>query len=126
MVYFVVLSNTRVTELSAADVGLSPTLDRHYSDVGGRRRQRPTLLLHSADVGQGRQYTDVGVRRRPRPTLLRHFIRRRRPTSADADIAPTQRQRRRPTSARAGTQADVGVRRRPEADTAPTPLPTSE
>ena len=35
---------TRVTEVSAADVGLGPTLDRHYSDVGIRHRQRPTLL----------------------------------------------------------------------------------
>ena len=117
---------TRVTELSAADIGLGPTLDRHYSDVSGGRRQRPTLLRHSADVGQGRHYTDVSVRRWPRLTLLRHFIRRQRATSADANIAPTQCRRQRPTLARADTQADVGVRRRPEADTAPTPLLTSE
>ena len=51
---------TRVIEMSAADVGLGPTLDRHYSDVGGQCRQRPTLLRHSADVG---------VQRRPMPTL---------------------------------------------------------
>ena len=39
-------ATTRVTEMSAADVDLGPTLDRHYSDVGSRRRQRPTLLRH--------------------------------------------------------------------------------
>ena len=27
-----------VTKVSAADVGLGPTMDQHYSNVGGRRR----------------------------------------------------------------------------------------
>ena len=62
---FHVVGYTRVTKVLATDVGLGLTLDRHYTDVGGRRR--------------------------PRPTLLRHFIRHRRPMLADADIAPTQR-----------------------------------
>ena len=95
--------------MSAADVCLGPTLDRHYSDVGGRRQQR--LTLH----------------------------RRRRPTSTDADTTPTLHPTSAAniggcrhcsdtvlTSARADTQADVGVRHRPEADTAQTLPPTSK
>ena len=79
--------------MSAANVGLGPTLDRHYSDVG-----------------QGRQYTNVGIRCRPRPTLLRHFIQHRHPTSADADIAPTQRRRQPMPTLKLTSTSNVGLR----------------
>ena len=87
--------NTRVAEVSAADVSLGPTLDWHYSDVGrgqhytdigGWRRRTATLLRHNADVwGQRRSGPTL------RPTSVsdvsqgRHSDRCWRPTSA-ADI----------------------------------------